>query len=108
MCAQKSYTKLSYLASTSPKSFKAVSQNSDDTQAVGQNPAGPLLCANQWKTVYGRAYTLEQNWREGKYYLSPLLRGHSKPVSSIECDGELKAVFSQWCQGQCDCLQAIY
>lgn len=38
--------------------------------------------------MYRRAYTLQQNWRDGRYAIAGLLRGHNKPVTSIACDGQ--------------------
>lgn len=50
----------------------------------------PLVASQtcQWREVYKRAFTLKQNWKKGRYSLSPLLRGHSKPVTTITCEGQ--------------------
>lgn len=81
LCLLKDYTRLAYIpASSSLKSPSVLSEDRPLTPSPHSSPD------SGWKQVYIRAYTLHRNWREGRLFLPPLLRGHSKPVTTIACD----------------------
>ncbi|KAK3750546.1 hypothetical protein QZH41_011084, partial [Actinostola sp. cb2023] len=51
-----------------------------------ENILTPATC--RWKSIYIRAYYLQQNWHCGRYTIA-ILRGHKEPVNDIACDGKI-------------------
>lgn len=45
----------------------------------------PATC--RWKSIYMHALSLEKNWAQGKYTVTPLLRGHREPITCMDCNG---------------------
>ncbi len=43
----------------------------------------------RWKDVYVRFYHLQQNWSEGRYVVKPVLRGHTQPITCLDCNGKI-------------------
>ena len=59
----------------------------DGSIDVSDPRPSPITSPCHWKQVFIKSQQLLHNWKRGRYYLSPLLKGHGKPVTSIACDG---------------------
>ena len=53
---------------------------------IGSYPLGRLC---PWKDTYVRVSHLERNWAQGCYIVKPVLRGHTQPVTCMDCDGKV-------------------
>jgi len=47
----------------------------------------PLARACKWKDHYVRVSHIERNWKHGLYIVKPVLRGHTQPVTCMDCNG---------------------
>ena len=52
----------------------------------------PLSRVCKWKDHYVRVAHLEQNWGNGLYTVKPVLRGHTQPITCIDCNGKILLV----------------
>ena len=43
----------------------------------------------KWKHVYLRMHHLTRNWDKGRFFVSPILRGHKQRVSAIDSNGKV-------------------
>ena len=51
--------------------------------------AFPLKGVCKWKDHYVRVSHLERNWVNGLYIVKPVLRGHTQPVTCMDCNGKV-------------------
>ncbi|XP_033125969.1 probable E3 ubiquitin ligase complex SCF subunit sconB [Anneissia japonica] len=58
------------------------------------DPSGSLEPVCKWKGIYMRAHHLTMNWRHGKYFVAPPLRGHQDRVTCLDCNGTRQRTIS--------------
>lgn len=92
LCVSNDYAKFADLAPTQlddqsrPTSPSKPKPNAYQTLCTHNLSTLSPLC--KWKMVFIKAYSLDQNWKQGVYFMLPLLKGHRLPVTTISCDGE--------------------
>ncbi|WAR19885.1 FBXW7-like protein [Mya arenaria] len=69
------------------------------------------LC--KWKNIFIRVKHLHQNWRKGRYTVSPMLKGHTEKVTAFACNGRCVVTGSEdkslrmWDMSTASCLRKM-
>ena len=74
-----------FQSSSTAKCLSPVKASHRFVECVTQLSLSPPIC--HWKDVYIRASQLEVNWKKGLYTVLPILTGHKKRVTALDCDG---------------------
>ena len=114
LCQQKGYTQLNYLLEFSNHPLLPPISRITPSPIYFQFDTETLEELNKWREVYNRGEHLKFNWRQGVYFVLPLLKGHKHPVSAFDSNGCLVASGSDeerlikiWSVEECECVTTI-
>lgn len=114
LCKSKGYLKYQYLTELSNHPFLPPLKSNTITPVYYQYDTETLQELDEWRDIYNRAEHLESNWKNGIYFVPPLLKGHKYRITAFDTNGSIIATGSNdeklikvWSVEECECVNTI-
>jgi hypothetical protein len=95
LCKLNNYVKFEYLVETPTHCCIPRKSSSLSLPTYHENDSNNLMLKPcYWREVFNRAEHLLRNWRNGSYYIPPILKAHKGAVSACDANSKIKIFLS--------------